>query len=129
MNTDKEFKIWMDGWMMRIMMRFDRLDKLMEGKNSGRTMVDGELLYDNQDVCQLLRISKRTLQRYRSSGELPFQMIRHKSYYKESDVEAFIQANFSKWTKRMEDTDDDEESESPDDDNDTGDNPEDTSCP
>ncbi|NDV96412.1 DNA-binding protein [Dysgonomonas sp. 521] len=43
----------------------------------------------------VLESSKRTLQRYRSSGELPFQMIYHKTYYKESDVIRFIEKHFS----------------------------------
>ena len=32
---------------------------------------DGERLLDNYDLCRMLNISKRTLQRYRTSGELP----------------------------------------------------------
>jgi predicted site-specific integrase-resolvase len=59
-------------------------------------MLDGELLLDNQDLCQLLHVSKRTLQRYRSTGELPFQTVYQKTYYKESDVHTFIRENFNK---------------------------------
>lgn len=44
----------------------------------------------NADVCALLKISKRTLQSYRDTGTLPFSQIGHKCYYKESDVEQFI---------------------------------------
>ena len=61
-----------------------------------RNMLDGEFLLDNQDLCQLLNVSKRTLQRYRSTGELPFQTVYHKTYYKESDVHIFIRENFNK---------------------------------
>jgi hypothetical protein len=39
---------------------------------------------------------KRTLQRYRSSGELPFHSLYHKTYYKESEVHIFIRENFNK---------------------------------
>ena len=53
-----------------------------------------ERLYDNQEVCQLLRISKRTLQRYRNNGALKFHSIYHKTYYKESDLHEFIRNNF-----------------------------------
>ena len=61
-----------------------------------RNMLDGEILLDNQDLCMLLNVSKRTLQRYRSTGELPFQTVYHKTYYKESDVHIFIRENFNK---------------------------------
>jgi excisionase family DNA binding protein len=51
---------------------------------------------DNQDVCELLHISKRTLQHYRDSGKLPFSQIGAKIYYKASDIDAFLQSNYSK---------------------------------
>lgn len=35
----------------------------------------------------MLQVSKRSLQRYRSIGILPYLMLRQKTYYKESDVE------------------------------------------
>ena len=46
---------------------------------------------DNEDVCRMLNISKRTLQSYRDSGKLSFSQINHKIYYKPEDVEAFLQ--------------------------------------
>lgn len=42
---------------------------------------------DNQDVCQLLCISKRTLQTYRDNGTLPYTRIGDKMYYKAKEVE------------------------------------------
>ena len=44
----------------------------------------------NGDVCQLLNISKRTLQHYRDTSVLPFTQIGHKCYYKREDVEALL---------------------------------------
>ncbi len=49
----------------------------------------GEWL-DNQDVCQLLNISKRTLQTLRDNGTLAYTQISHKTYYKPADVERII---------------------------------------
>lgn len=48
------------------------------------------------NICRHLNVSKRTLQRYRSSGELPYQNIYHKIYYKECDLNAFIKNHFDK---------------------------------
>ena len=45
---------------------------------------------DNQDVCQILNITKRTIQTYRDNGTLPYTMIGHKAYYKPEDVERII---------------------------------------
>lgn len=66
-----------DGWMRRIMERFDKLEKMQSpAPVQSRTLLpDGDMLLDNFDLCQMLNVSKRTLQRYRSSGELPFQCI------------------------------------------------------
>lgn len=83
-------------WMERIMDRFDKIDKILDKMSKRRNMLDGEILLDNQDLCMLLNVSKRTLQRYRSTGELPFQTVYHKTYYKESDVHIFIRENFNK---------------------------------
>lgn len=49
----------------------------------------GEWL-DNQDVCQLLGISKRTLQTLRDNGDLGFSKIKRKVYYKSEDVEMVV---------------------------------------
>lgn len=46
---------------------------------------------DNQDVCNLLSISKRTLQSYRDNGTMPYSQIGHKCYYKRSDIESLIE--------------------------------------
>jgi DNA-binding transcriptional MerR regulator len=42
---------------------------------------------DNQDVCLILNISKRTLQTYRDNGTLPYSQVNHKIYYKPNDIE------------------------------------------
>lgn len=56
MYIDKEsFEVWME----RIMDRFDHTDKAFEKLNKRDNMLEGERLYDNQDICQLLNISKR----------------------------------------------------------------------
>ena len=45
---------------------------------------------DNQQVCQLLNISKRTLQTLRGNGSLSYTQINHKIYYRSEDVRSFL---------------------------------------
>ena len=45
---------------------------------------------DNQDVCQMLNISPRTLQTLRDNGTLAYSQINHKVYYKLEDVEGIL---------------------------------------
>jgi hypothetical protein len=126
--TDREWTEFMQKWFERFMARFDHIDRHLEKMAIKEKLLEGEKLLDNQDVCQLLNISKRTLQRYRSSGELPYQMIYHKTFYKESDVETFIKANFAKGENQDDDKPDDIPEEGTDNDSpkDTGNNPDDT---
>lgn len=62
-------------------------------------LLDGERLFDNQDLCLLLQVSKRSLQRYRSNGALAYHLLWHKTYYKESDVLRFIENNMRHFKK------------------------------
>ena len=45
---------------------------------------------DNQDVCQMLNISPRTLQTLRDNGTLAYSQINRKVYYKLEDVEGIL---------------------------------------
>jgi hypothetical protein len=89
-------------WMQRIMGRIDRLDGiisvLINKDASGVKYLDGERMYDNQDLCEMLRTSKRSLQRFRSEYGLRYQKISRKTYYKESDVLEFISRNMEEVT-------------------------------
>ncbi len=92
MNIDR---IELLAWMERIMERFDILMELANGAKNQRAIIDGEELLDNQDILQMLKISSRSLQRYRSSGKLPYYTISGKIYYKLSDVHQFIRDSFN----------------------------------
>jgi hypothetical protein len=81
-----------EAWMNRLMERFDGLEKrLPKPPEKERRTFKGERLLDNQDLCIMLNVSKRTLQRYRSLGWLPAKRMEQKSYYLESDVQRFIE--------------------------------------
>jgi hypothetical protein len=92
MNIDRmEFTAWME----RIMERFDILMEAVSTNKNQHTSVDGEELLDNQDIMQMLKISPRSLQRYRSSGKLPYYTISGKIYYKLSDIHQFVRESFT----------------------------------
>ena len=82
-------------WMERIMERFDILKEQMLKNQSRFIEIDGEQLLDNQDVLQLLKISSRPLQRYRTDKKLPYYTISGKLYYKLSDVHQLIRESLS----------------------------------
>ncbi|MDX8574582.1 helix-turn-helix domain-containing protein [Elizabethkingia sp. HX WYD] len=47
---------------------------------------------DNQEVCLMMNITKRTLQTYKSKGLLAYSKLNRKNYYKRSDVQALLEA-------------------------------------
>jgi hypothetical protein len=55
------------------------------------TPVKDELWFDNEAVCAYLKVSLRTLQRYRSDGTLAYSMVGHKSYYKASEIKRLLE--------------------------------------
>jgi hypothetical protein len=47
---------------------------------------------DNQEVCLMMNITKRTLQTYKDKGLLSFSRLNRKNYYKLSDVKTLLEA-------------------------------------
>ena len=54
---------------------------------------------DNQEVMQLLNVSKRTLQMYRDESLIGFSQVGNKMYYKTTDVEQFLKNSYNKAKK------------------------------
>lgn len=82
-----------ENWMQKVMERLDRQDEMllsMQPSGKAPNPMEGIRLFDNQDLCMLLQISKRTLQRYRSEGALAYKTLGRKTYYSETDVLDFL---------------------------------------
>ena len=47
---------------------------------------------DNQEVCLMMSITKRTLQTYKDKGLLPYSKLNRKNYFKLTDVQALLEA-------------------------------------
>jgi hypothetical protein len=77
-------------WMRRILERLDQLENRLAKPQHPRPDIDGDQLLDNTDLCFMLSCSKRTLQRFRASGNLPHRRIQQKTYYLHSEVVQFI---------------------------------------
>ncbi|GEM_PF-150227 len=82
-------------WMKRITDRLDILSDQLKKNSKNQAAIDGEVLLDNQDLLEMLKVSSRTLQRYRTGGKLPYYSISGKLYYKLSDVHQFIRESFT----------------------------------
>lgn len=75
---------------VQVMERFDRIDKTLERMNKLKECLEGDTLLDNYDLCRLLGITKRTLARYRQKKLVTYYIIDGRTYYKASEIEAFL---------------------------------------
>jgi len=58
--------------------------------------INPEAWYDNQELMQVLFISKRTAQHYRDSGLISYSQVGNKIYYKGENIIALLEGNFKK---------------------------------
>ncbi|WP_304721874.1 helix-turn-helix domain-containing protein [uncultured Alistipes sp.] len=75
-----------------ILQRLEHTDKVLDrlSKSVKRTF-NGERFISDSELSRVLRISRRTLQDYRSAGILPYYLISGKALYKESDVQQMLE--------------------------------------
>lgn len=71
---------------------FDRLEAIEHKLDwYKKHVIDGREMIDNQDVCRVMKVGKRSLYRYRRNGELRFSKFHGKIYYDIEDVERLMQ--------------------------------------
>lgn len=74
----------------RILEKLESIDSKLIVKEQRVDPLDGDALLDNQDMCQLLGVTKRTMARYRQKKKVTYYMIDGRTYYKASEVQAFL---------------------------------------
>ena len=83
-----------DKWMERLSKKLSEIGQDLKSLiNTDKVVDENDKILDNQDLAFLLKVSFRTLQRYRVSGKLPYFTISHKTYYRAADIRTFIQEN------------------------------------
>lgn len=63
-----------------------KIDTIIKAKHS----INGALLYDNQDLMLMLRVSRSQLYLWRHSGKLRYINVGGKNYYYPEEVHRFI---------------------------------------
>lgn len=75
----------------------DELSNTIQQALQNRTPhLNGEKYLTNKEVCQLLRISSRTLQNWRDTGKIPFIRLKGKILYKVTEVKDLLKYNSEK---------------------------------
>jgi len=84
----------MEEFYRRLVEKMDNINKKLDGRINTKQL--SEIWLDIQEVCQLLKISKRTLQSYRDNGILPFSQIGGKIYFRANDIEEHLHRHYNK---------------------------------
>ena len=74
--------------------KMDNIEKKLDDYKNAKALPADWL--DIQDACQVLKISKRTLQSYRDNGILPFSQIGGKIYFRSADIEEHLNRHYNK---------------------------------
>ena len=70
----------------------DKIDSLSQLLDAHQQTVDpDEAWVDSDDVCSFLKISPRTLQRLRSSGNITYSTLGGKTYYTISEIKKLLE--------------------------------------
>ncbi|MDL2213696.1 helix-turn-helix domain-containing protein [Bacteroides sp. OttesenSCG-928-D19] len=59
-----------------------------------KPLFDGERYLKSEELCSILKISRRTLQDYRNNGVLPFIQLPGKVLFRESDIRKVLEERF-----------------------------------
>ena len=59
-----------------------------------KPLFDSERYLTSEELCAVLRISRRTLQDYRNNGILPFIQLPGKILFRESDIRKVLEERF-----------------------------------
>lgn len=62
--------------------------------SSYKPVLNGESYLSGSELCERLKITKRTLQEYRDQRAIPYIMLLGKTLYKESDIIALLEQNY-----------------------------------
>lgn len=90
-NTLQIFKLVPDEVWESLNQKLNIISDLIQKRN----VKDDDLkLMDASQVCNLLGVSSKTLQKYRNLRLLPYYKIEQKILMKRSDVEKFLEAHY-----------------------------------
>jgi hypothetical protein len=74
----------------KIMEKLDGIDSKIMAKRQRVHPLDGDALLDNQDMCQLFGVTKRTIARYRQKKLVSYYVVDGRTYYKASEIQGFL---------------------------------------
>jgi excisionase family DNA binding protein len=84
----------------RIVAFFKSIERMLDGIDrlvaNHKPHLNGERFLTDREVSERLKLSRRTLQDYRTEGKIPYIHLGGKILYRESDVQRLLETNYNK---------------------------------
>ncbi len=80
-----------DPHIAEILERLRRVNKILQKTETlVQPTLNNERFLTDEELSKILRVSRRTLQEYRSAGTIPYYLVQGKALYKESEIEKIL---------------------------------------
>ena len=80
-----------DPHIAEILERLRRVNKILQKTETlVQPTLNNERFLTDEELSKILRVSRRTLQEYRSAGVIPYYLVQGKALYKESEIEKIL---------------------------------------
>lgn len=80
-----------DPHIAEILERLRRVNKILHKTETlVQPTLNNERFLTDEELSKILRVSRRTLQEYRSAGAIPYYLVQGKALYKESEIEKIL---------------------------------------
>ena len=84
-----------NGWVTHFMESLERMTEGIEHLTTNcRPLLNGERYLTDKELSARLKVSRRTLQDYRTEGRLPYILLGGKILYRESDIEKILEVGY-----------------------------------
>jgi len=82
----------------RVKSFFLSLERMLDGienlVDNSKPTLNGKCYLTDKEVSERLKVSRRTLQDYRTEGKIPYYLLGGKVLYAESDIEKMLNDNY-----------------------------------
>ena len=87
---DKDLEDFLNELRKTILLGLNAIDKKLDRIIRIKNALDGDQLLDNQDLCMLFGLTKRSIARYRNKKLIRYYQVDRKVFYKASEIQEFL---------------------------------------
>ena len=89
-------------WLFHLFQGLDNMERLIAAmEDTPKSVFHGERFLTDEELSKILRVSRRTLQEYRTLGVVPYYLVQGKALYKESDILKILEDSYKRCKEDM----------------------------